>query len=131
MEHIWLGILALIGFSVSLYIFVKKQRKEKLVCFIGHCNIVINSKYSKLFKIDNTIFGLLYFALIFVVAVVMGINTTLLIGMPLLLIKIISGLAAIFSLVLVYIQSVILKELCEYCLATIILSLIIFLILVF
>ncbi|QQG38984.1 MAG: vitamin K epoxide reductase family protein [Candidatus Woesearchaeota archaeon] len=134
MEHIYLLILSVIGFLVSHYIYYKKNRKEKLVCIIGKdCNKVINSKYSNLFKIaPNEVLGMLYYALVLVVSVLYFFNIPFLYLIQFAYIStIVSGLAALASLILISIQIFILKEYCEYCLVSAGVSILIFLVIIF
>lgn len=125
--------LGVLGFLISLFIFYKKQTKQKLVCIIGEdCDKVVRSKYSTIFGIDNAILGMLYF--LFIIAVGAGeIIFPSVFALDLIILgkKIATGLAALFSAFLLGVQLIILKEWCEYCIATSIISIIIFLLVVF
>ena len=70
MVYTWILGLALIGLILSSYIFWKKKKSEKLVCFIGQdCDTVIHSRYSKLlFGIPNEILGMVYYGFDIVLA---------------------------------------------------------------
>ena len=129
-EHILLLALSEIGFAVSWFVWSKKSKHEKLVCVIGKdCDKVIRSKYGDTFGFDNTLLGMLYFAFVFVASVIqffyLDFYDLLLFSWGRL---IISGLAALFSAYLILIQIFVLKEYCEYCLATGALSIAIFLV---
>ncbi|MEK6840276.1 MAG: vitamin K epoxide reductase family protein [Nanoarchaeota archaeon] len=108
MNDLWIIALAFVGFVNSFYIYYKKQKHQQLVCIIGsHCNTVIRSKYATLFGIDNTLLGMAYYAfLIFI----------FLITSPFFGLYFLVGGVALVSLYLLYIQLVVLKEWCDYCL---------------
>jgi len=125
-------ILAFVGFILAYYIWKKKSGKEKLVCIIGKdCDKVIGSKYARTLGIDNTILGTVYFAFVFILSLIYLVFpfaseiNFLSIGS-----LIITGAAALFSFYLAIVQVFILKELCEYCLASSFLSVLIFVVLV-
>lgn len=126
---ILIGLFALIGLFVSGYIFFKKQKHEKLVCFLGDdCNKVINSRYnSLLLGIPNEVMGLGYYT-----AVLTGVFLLLLgvqqIG-PISLLPVFltgTGISFLFALYLLYVQYIVLKEWCEYCLTSAVASIAIF-----
>ena len=130
MEHIWLLILAAIGFSISGYIWYTKSRKLKMVCLRGEdCDRVVSSEYGKLLGIDITIPGMLYYGLVFTASLlevfIPGFFALTLVVWGKL---IISGGAALFSVYLTFVQFAILKEWCEYCLTSAALSIAIFIV---
>ncbi|MEK6840660.1 MAG: vitamin K epoxide reductase family protein [Nanoarchaeota archaeon] len=120
-------VLALIGFFLAYHIWHKKKNKEKLHCFLGKdCSKVIESKHSKHFGIENTVIGILYYifvvitslaAILFPVVLTFSIFSTGFI--------IIAGIAALFSFYLAGVQLFVLKELCEYCIASTLIAIII------
>ncbi len=117
-----------LGFIVSFYIYYKKTKKEKLVCYIGKdCNRVLESRYSKVFSVPNEVIGMLYYALISIITLILilYIPVGILIQGRLMIV----GLAALYSIYLTSIQLFVLKELCEYCLAVNIINIAIFILL--
>ncbi len=123
-----LFVLATLGFLLTVYIWYKKTYRQKLVCAIGHdCEKVINSRYAKIFFIDNIIIGLFYYLFMDLSAVFTFWVLPFLITVRTLA----SAGAALFSLYLTYVQLAVLKEWCEYCLASALISIAIFLVLVF
>lgn len=121
-------VLAVIGFYVSWYIGHKKQRKEKLVCIIGEdCDKVVHSRYSKFLGVPLEIFGMLYYAVVAFLSILllMGIGSIGALTVICILIGI-GALAVLFSIALIYIQAYIIKEWCEYCLASAGISILIF-----
>ncbi|MDO8470777.1 MAG: vitamin K epoxide reductase family protein [bacterium] len=131
MTAILLFTLSLFGFGVSFYIFFKKKRGEKLVCLIGEdCNKVVNSSYNSMFGFPNEILGMGYYALVAFGAMLLQSGVSMIGPFPLRLLSLAtSGTAALFSLYLIYIQAFVLKEWCEYCVATALTSCAIFAIL--
>jgi len=127
-QYIGITISALLGFAIALYIFYKKSRQEKLVCIIGKdCNKVIESEYSKLWGIRLEFLGMIYYGL---VALYYGVDGALLQNAFSLVDTVVAGasiLAFLLSLYLTVIQFVVLRDLCEWCLASGILSTVIFL----
>lgn len=126
MSNLWTVILASAGLFLAIYIFHKKRKGQKLVCFIGEdCNKVLDSKYSSLFfNIPNEALGVAYYVTVLVLAVLSLIGTTAIAGLPvaaLMLGAIIP--ASIVALVLTFIQLAIIREWCEYCLASTLLTL--------
>lgn len=124
MNSIGIFLLALIGFIVSWYIFYKKQRHEKLVCFLDQgCNRVVESKYNSLFfGIPNERIGMVYYASVMVFAILVFGGTEIFTGLLLTA----SALATLSSLVLLFIQAFVLKQWCEYCLTSAVASIAIF-----
>ena len=123
-------VLALVGFVLSLYIFLKKQRKEKIFCLIGKdCDKVIHSQYST-HLVENEILGMIYYFLLVLTSIIFILSPALLIT-PIITTRIITvGFAALFSIYLSIIQISKLKELCEYCLGANLINIILFVILV-
>ncbi len=125
--HFWLGI---VGFCIASFIRKKRVTNEKLVCVIGNdCNKVINSKYSRLFGVQNEVIGIIFYGLV-VLYSLLGMNGIESIG-PVMFSTVFmigSGFAAATSLVLVYIQVAVIREWCEYCLASALVSIAVFLV---
>ena len=120
-------ILGSIGTINSYYIYHKKIRNQPLVCnIIGkNCNKVIRSKYGSVFGIDNTLFGILYYAGI----ALYGLGSIFFSNLAALEPYVFwaTAGAALFSAYLLYAQIFVLKEYCQYCLLSALLSIIIFL----
>lgn len=127
--HVSIGFFALVGLAVSGYIFTKKQKHEKLMCFLGDdCNKVVNSKYNSLFfGIPNEVMGLGYYAAVFIGVIMLFLEVQHIGFIPFLPAFLIgSGMSALFALYLLYVQYMVLKEWCEYCVASAIASIAIF-----
>ncbi len=126
--NVWVLPLAISGFAVSWYIYYKKKRNEKLVCIIGEdCDKVVRSKYGSLLGVSNEVLGMGYYGLVAVLSGIILTGTGTILSFPLFtFLLIIGGGAALFSIVLLFIQSFILEELCEYCIVSAAASIIIF-----
>ncbi|MAF13717.1 MAG: hypothetical protein CMI53_02380 [Parcubacteria group bacterium] len=130
MVSIWIFPFAVIGFIISFYIFFKKSRQESLVCFTGQdCNLVVDSKYNKIFGFPNEILGMLYYLLVvgFIILGLEGVTEVANFSLSLILVFI-ATVAAGFSIFLIYVQALVLKHWCEYCIATAITTIAIFII---
>ena len=109
-QYLILQFIALIGLVDSFYIYFIKKKNKKLACFIGKdCNKVLNSKYGKTFGIHNEIAGIIYYIIIIVLLVQPTVQIMIFLNM-------IAGLSTLFTLYLLFVQLVILKEWCDYCL---------------
>lgn len=121
-------ILAIIGIVLAYYVWSKKSRKEKLVCIIGKdCSKVVESKYGKTLGIDNTLLGMIYYVFVIIASLVAILDSAALtFNLFTTGFLVISGAAALFSLYLAFVQLFILKELCEYCLGSTLIAILIF-----
>jgi uncharacterized membrane protein len=126
MFHIPVLILSIIGFGFSYFIYSKKSKHEPLKCVIGgSCNSVVNSKFSEIFKVDNSVIGISYYIMLFFVSLALFFITTN--ALFILGLLVISGIAALASIILTGIQSFVIKEFCEYCTIPNLINIIIFL----
>lgn len=110
-------ILTIVGWCDAFFIYYKKATNKKMVCVIGEdCSLVLNSKYSRFLGIRMEIWGMGYYSVMLVISSIAltGVINTL--NWPTSeLLSLFSLLAAFGSLLLIFIQLVILKEVCEYC----------------
>lgn len=101
--------LAAAGFAISAYLLYTQKAHLKPVCLIGrNCDIVVNSRYSRTFGVENTIFGLLYYGSVFAI-------TFFGVALPPWVLLIAASLAALFSVYLTALQLFVIKGLCDYC----------------
>ncbi len=116
------------GFLISFYIRHKKSSHEVLVCPLNsNCEEVIHSDFSRFFGIPVEILGLLYYGIIagsygFIVALPEYVLPSFLYFLFALSLG-----AFLFSLYLTFIQAFTLRQWCTWCLASAMLSTIIFL----
>ena len=114
--HALLFTLAAIGISETVYLIRERLLHEKPFCVLGQsCEVVLESKYNKIFGVHNDVMGLLfYIAVSFITAfLVIGVE-------PMewwdLFAKIAIASGAVFSLFLVYLQWKVIKVWCFWCL---------------
>ena len=121
-----LVVLAFLGLINSSYLAYKRKTEQPLVCPINHnCNVVIESKWSKVFYIKNDTLGVMYYAVLFILGLFLfsNIYTNLIINGLLL----INTLAFLFSVFLLYVQKYKLKSYCFYCLISALITSLVFL----
>ncbi len=125
MKNLIIFILAAAGFLLSWHIWRQKQKNKPLVCLIGEdCNKVIFSSYATILGIPNEVLGMIYFGGLALASLAIYLNLApeiISLGT-----RMATALAATFSLILIVIQAFILKEWCEWCLASSLLSMSIF-----
>lgn len=112
-------VLSLLGFWVSWYIYIKKKKNEPLACLVSKdCNQVVRSKYNHMFGIPNEVVGMAYYA-----ATAAGV----VISAPVWgAVVIAGGVAATASVILLCIQAFVLRQWCDYCIASTVITLVIF-----
>lgn len=125
--RIVISLLGVCGFLVAAHIRYHKKTNQVLVCPIKFdCNTVINSDYSKFFGIPVEILGMIYYGLIFFTylffILLANIVPNILVGFMI----IVSHIALIFSLYLLFVQIFILRKLCSWCIVSAIISACIF-----
>lgn len=105
------------GFLLAFHIHHKKTMQENMVCPLQfRCDVVIYSDYSRIFGIPVELLGMLYYGM---VAIAYGIF----LAMPywslpgiVAAVLIASAAAFIFSLYLTFVQAIILRQWCSWCL---------------
>lgn len=133
MNPIYLIVLSLIGFAVSFYIYYSKKYDKPMYCPIGQdCDAVVKSKYGKIFGIENTLPGMLYYGLIFIYGIAILLNRNIFKeNIVYYSIVIASTASVLFSVYLTAVQAFVLKKWCEYCIVSSIASLLILIVLMF
>ena len=115
-------IIVLGGFFLALYIFTKKKRKETLVCPLdSNCDAVVHSRYSTFLGIPLEVMGMFYFAFIALFFLSAFFIPQLNSGYFIFLTPIVTFGAFIFSIYLVLIQLLLIKQWCAWCLISTIL----------
>ena len=115
-------VLSILGIINAGVITKKRFKKQKLVCPVNNkCEEVVNTKWSKILFIKNDILGILYYVLTLISALYSFSTNSVLAET-----KIISGVALLFSIFLVFVQAKIIKEYCFYCLTSAAINLLIF-----
>ena len=112
-------VLALLGLADSWYLFESAVTDTSLVCDIGTvldgCNIVAQSPYSRVFGIPLAFFGVVYYALLLVLAGVTAAVSKRILSRALWFLAIVGALA---SAIFVFIQVALIKALCIYCIGS-------------
>lgn len=131
-SFIFIYILSILGVFDTSYLTETHLRGAALVCGaisnLSKCNVVATSSYSAIYGIPVSLLGLLFY-----IAIMLGVgiyyarsrNLTLLHWLI-----VFTGAGVLFSLYLLYIQAFVLKAFCQYCLASDLLTLMIFTILI-
>ena len=110
-------ILAGVGFGISLHIHLEKKKQKPMVCPLKtKCEEVLFSQYADFLGVPNDILGMLYYAFVFFgFSSILFYPTTINTPLPFVLsTAIISGF--MFSIYLVFVQSIKIKEWCSWCL---------------
>lgn len=115
-------VIALGGFFLALYIFTKKKRKETLVCPLdSDCDAVVHSRYSTFLGIPLEVMGMFYFALIGLYFLLNIFISQLSSGYFIFLPPVITFGAFLFSIYLVSVQLLLIRQWCAWCLISTIL----------
>jgi len=110
------SLLGLGGFLLAFNIFRKKRSSKKLVCPIGHdCDPVIYSPYSKFFGIPLEYLGMAYYFLVTAGYFAYALGLSILPKFSLWLV-VLTAFGFLFSIYLTFIQAVVLKKWCTWCL---------------
>ncbi|MBI4256626.1 vitamin K epoxide reductase family protein [Candidatus Uhrbacteria bacterium] len=128
-ESLFISIFALGGLLLALYLYNKKQtHQQPFICPLrGNCAEVIHSEFSKFLGVPVELIGITYYAGLL-------IGHGLVVASPVLFdwlepsLLLASTIAFLFSLYLTFIQLVVLKKICTWCLFSAALCLSIFLI---
>lgn len=108
--------LAFIGFLDSVYLTAVHYAGSELNCgYFGSCNEVTTSEYSIIFGIPTALLGALYYLTVLILGLI-HVDTKKL--LPLKLITPIVTFGFLFSFWLVYLQIVIIEQICLYCMAS-------------
>lgn len=132
-------ILGLCGFMVAKHIRDHKTKNTPLVCPIKFdCHTVVHSDYSKFLGVPVEIFGMIYYASVFLTYFLLiflpfifpvGLpgNLFLFVLMPLMFVSVgMSFIAFLFSIYLIAVQIFILKKGCSWCIVSAFISVLIF-----
>ncbi|MCM8787993.1 MAG: hypothetical protein NC935_08110 [Candidatus Omnitrophica bacterium] len=101
-------ILILIGFIISVYLTYIHYSYNSYFCGVeNNCNKVLTSRYSKVFNLPLSFWGAIYFLIITFLFIKRFFNT---------LFKFLIFLGIFISLTSIYLQFVVIKSICIYCL---------------
>ena len=121
-KHDIIVILGVVGLGISLYLAITHYLGYTVPCDITHgCEVVLNSKYSMLLGLPLSVWGIAYFSAVIVSAL---LANHYLVWRKIL--TLVLGVGALASLCFLSIQFFIIKKVCQYCLTTDILSILLF-----
>lgn len=112
-------VLALAGVADSWYLYQSAMSDTALACDLGAgldgCNIVAQSPYSNLFGIPLALYGIAFFALIFVIALALTALESPVLFRTL---RIATSIGALASVAFLFIQFALIKAVCVYCIGS-------------
>lgn len=115
--YAFIALAAVAGFGVAFNIWDSKCNHRELACPTGSdCNAVVNSRYSKFLGLHLEYWGMGYFALLIPAYVTLIFAPELFSSMMLWAVVIFSLLAGLFSFYLLFVQGVLLRKWCIWCL---------------
>lgn len=128
-------LLSILGFLNAFYLYWQHKREvatgQKMFCLIGgDCGAVVGSKYGRTFGIKNELIGMTYYVLLSLYLILAFFMPDLFrnfIIFP----KLATLIAALFPLYLLFVQAVILRMFCSWCLIAIAINILIFYFLTF
>lgn len=123
-KHDIITILAVLALCVSVYLSIAKALSLTVPCdFTGGCETVLNSKYSSFGGVPLSTWGIVYFSLVIVTSLLANHYQKARKALRLVL-----GAGAVGALGFLYLQFFVIKAICQYCLVTDSLSILMFLI---
>ncbi|MCE9517927.1 hypothetical protein K8Q96_02925 [Candidatus Nomurabacteria bacterium] len=115
---ILISLCGLVGFLLASYIHRKKKSKKKLICPMrSNCDTVIHSDYSKIIGIPVEILGMIYYVFISLVYGVIFILSLWSVPIAIVLLGV-SMCSVFFSLYLVSLQALIIRQWCVWCMCS-------------
>ena len=120
-------VLSIMGIFNSSYLIWAHHKKKPLVCPLDHdCSVVTESRWSSVFFVRNEILGLLFFAAL-LAGILASIFISSLDAQIFLMLLAMASSGLLFSIFLVFIQFYAIKDYCFYCIASALITLLIFL----
>jgi uncharacterized membrane protein len=122
--------LALLGFLNAFFLYYQHKREiatgQKMFCIIGgDCGAVVGSRFGKTLGVKNEKIGMTFYSFILVYALIALISPGTVNNLWAFS-KTLAALGIIFSFYLLYIQTMVLKKICSWCLIAIAINFIIF-----
>lgn len=117
-------VLAFLGLADSAYLAQHEATGTPLICTtISGCNVVAASQYSHIFGIPVAQFGVLFYSILFVLAALELVIFDRLLRRVLQVLAIIGLLVSLYS---TFVQVFLIQALCEYCLASALFTVLVF-----
>lgn len=115
-------ILSIVGLGISLYLAITHYLGFTVPCDITKgCEAVLNSKYATMLGLPLSVWGVAYFSVVVLNALLA--NHYLICRK---ILTIVLGLGAVSAMVFLSLQFFVIKKICQYCLSTDLLSIVIF-----
>ncbi|HET7098667.1 MAG TPA: vitamin K epoxide reductase family protein [Patescibacteria group bacterium] len=134
MNSLFLFIFSILGILNAYFLYWQFNRYvstgQKMYCLMGEdCSQVVGSKYGRHFGIKNELTGIAYYLTIaiysvaaYFVSIPQSITNVILV---------LSLFSVLFSIYLLFLQAVVLKKFCSWCLIAIVLNVVLFLLVFF
>ncbi len=123
---LWVDFLSLMGIAISAYVWHSQRFNKPITCWTRDCDRVIRSPYSRLLGIHNSAIGFWLFFFIFLMTSLHHLGLEPWPHLTLLAVTLLSLIGTLVSLYLTYIQLFVLKGICNWCLTSALLILVIF-----
>ena len=115
----FIALLGLAGFLVSFHIYRKKKMDAPLVCPIKFdCNAVVRSNYAKFMGARVEVLGMLYYLLILFAYAFFVYKPEVLSNSISGFVALSSGVAFVFSVYLICVQSFVIRNWCFWCIVS-------------
>lgn len=115
--YAFIALAAVAGFGVAANIWDSKRNHRELACPTGSdCNAVVNSRYSKFLGIHLEYWGMAYFSVLIPTYLALIFAPQLFSSLMIWSVVVFSLLAGLFSFYLLFVQGVLLKKWCIWCL---------------
>lgn len=128
MDTIIILLLSVLGFLNAFYLYWQHKREvttgKKMFCLIGgDCGAVVGSKYGRSFGVKNEILGMGYYFLLGLYALIVILIPSFAQNFEI-FVRFAVSVAVIFSLFLLFAQTILLKKFCSWCLIAIAINII-------
>jgi uncharacterized membrane protein len=124
---VFLLVLSFLGIADAWYLMISALNHTALSCDLGAvldgCNVVAKSEYSFFLGLPLALYGVLFYAVVFVLAAAVLVIPLRILFQGLLALGVIGSLA---SLVFLYIQFFLIKAICIYCIASAVITFMLF-----
>ncbi|MEX2514830.1 MAG: vitamin K epoxide reductase family protein [Candidatus Paceibacterota bacterium] len=115
--YAFIALAAVAGFGVAANIWDSKRNNRELACPTGSdCNAVVNSHYSKFLGVHLEYWGMGYFGILIPTYVTLMFAPALFSSSMIWGVVVFSLLAGLFSLYLLFVQGILLRKWCIWCL---------------
>lgn len=119
-------LLAFFGISDSAYLAQNETSNTPLICNVENlsdCNIVAASQYSRLFGVPLAEFGIVFYSILFILAVLELFLFNRLLRR---ILQVVSLVGIVFSLYFTFLEIFVINAFCIYCLVSAFIALLIF-----